>query len=110
MLLHMEPHRLDVEIEGGAKSIVVAFLRRNERFGEQKAALERACADASPNVVCCLYDLDYFEAAVKKYQVWGTPTFLFFQGGRERQRVIGEMDDEGFVDFIAKGIARQEVE
>ncbi|MEF2229564.1 MAG: thioredoxin family protein [Pseudodesulfovibrio sp.] len=105
MLKTMEPQAFDVELQSGGEPLLVAFLKRNERFRSQYQALDEATGRFSGRLRCFLYDTDYLDVALNRFMVKGTPTFLLFSDGREVDRLIGESDRATLEEFIRSALA-----
>jgi len=104
MLKTMEPQAFDVELQSGGEPLLVAFLKRNDRFRSQYKALDEASGQYSGKLRCFLYDTDYLDVAMNRFRVKGTPTFLLFSKGREVDRLIGESDRATLEDFISSAL------
>ncbi|WP_419784970.1 thioredoxin family protein [Pseudodesulfovibrio sp.] len=104
MLKMLEPQSLEVELQCSGSPLLVAFLKRNDRFRDQRQALEEAAFRFQDKVRCFLYDTDYLDMMMNQFQVKGTPTFLLFLDGVEVDRLIGESDLETLEDFIRTGL------
>lgn len=100
MVRVIEPQAFDLELQDGRDPFLVAFLKRNERFANQKGVLAEVEKRNNNAVRCYLFDADYLPTAMDRFNVGGTPTFLLFDKGREVDRLIGESDDETLDDFI----------
>jgi hypothetical protein len=96
----IEPQAIDIELQSGGGPLLVAFLKRNEKYTSQVAVLEAACKAHGESVRCFLYNADYLDTATDRFAVKGTPTFLVFHGGREVNRLIGESDGPTLDEFI----------
>ena len=105
MLKTVEPQALDVELQSGGEPLLVAFLKRNERFRSQYQALDEASRRFQGKLRCVLYDTDYLDMAVNRFMVKGTPTFLLFSEGREVDRLIGESDRASLEEFMLNAIS-----
>ncbi|XXJ20426.1 thioredoxin family protein [Desulfovibrio caledoniensis] len=104
----IEPQAIDIELQNGSGPLLVAFLKRNEKFSGQVAVLEAACRTHGGSVRCFLYNADYLDTATDRFAVKGTPTFLLFHGGREVNRLIGESDGptlDEFIDASVEGLS-----
>ena len=100
----IEPQAIDIELRSGNVPLLVAFLKRNERYSSQLEVLEKACGRHGQALRCYLYDADYLDTATDRFAVKGTPTFLLFQEGREVNRLIGESDGDTLDEFIRDAI------
>jgi thiol-disulfide isomerase/thioredoxin len=101
----IEPQAFDVELRGGGVPLLVAFLKRNERFSDQVGVLEATCRRCGGSLRCFLYDEDYLDMATERFSVKGTPTFLLFHRGREVDRLIGESDGDTLNEFVGTSLA-----
>lgn len=84
--------------------LLVAFLKRNERYQSQSQTLDASCKGFGNKVECYLYNSDYLDTAMQRFLVKGTPTFLLFNQGCEVNRLIGESDRETLAEFIRASI------
>lgn len=104
MVKTIGPQAFDIELHGSTHPLLVAFLKRNERFGSQTEVLEKAEKEYSDKVRCFLFNADYLDTAMERFKVKGTPTFLLFDQGREVDRLIGESDGDTLDEFIRNSI------
>ncbi|MFH1915597.1 MAG: thioredoxin family protein [Pseudomonadota bacterium] len=100
MVKTIQPQALELELHGGSRPFLVAFLKRNERFREQSRMLNDVASRFAGSLDCHLYSQDYLDTAMQRFQLKGTPTFLLFSEGREVDRLIGESDPETLDEFI----------
>jgi thiol-disulfide isomerase/thioredoxin len=101
----IEPQAIDMELQSGGGPLLVAFLKRNEKYSGQVEVLKTACRTHGQSVRCFLYNADYLDTATERFAVKGTPTFLLFHGGREVNRLIGESDGDTLDEFIDASVA-----
>lgn len=106
MVKTIEPQAFEVELQGSPSPLLVAFLKRNERFAHQAKALERMESAHGDRVRCFLFNSDYLGPAMERFKVKGTPTFLLFDHGLEVDRLIGESDDDTLDEFVRNSINR----
>ena len=106
MVKTIEPQAFDIELQGSPSPLLVAFLKRNERFAFQTQALENMEQSYGDRVRCFLFNADYLDTAMDRFKVKGTPTFLLFDQGREIDRLIGESDDATLDDFLKNSIGQ----
>lgn len=104
MVKTLGPQAFDIELQGSGSPMLVAFLKRNERFSLQASALERVERSHEGRVRCFLFNPDYLDTAMERFEVKGTPTFLFIDRGREMSRLIGESDGETLDEFVRNSI------
>lgn len=105
MVKTIEPQAFETELLIHDTPLLVAFLKRNERYGSQARTLDAIC-DSHEDIRCYLYDSDYLDTALERYAVEGTPTFLLFSQGREVDRLIGETDDEALDEFVRSSMTK----
>lgn len=104
MVKTLGPQAFDIELQGGPLPLLVAFLKRNERFAFQMEVLERSEKVHEDKVRFYLFNADYLDTAMERFSIKGTPTFLLFDNGREVDRLIGESDGESLNEFIESGL------
>ncbi|WP_243545412.1 thioredoxin family protein [Pseudodesulfovibrio tunisiensis] len=107
MVKNIDPGMFDLELRTQDRPMLVAFLKRNDRYRMQEQALDDVARRYSGRVRCFLFDADFLEAAMKRFMVRGTPTFLLFEQGRETGRIIGETDSDG-LDELLHSVLRSE--
>jgi len=100
MVKTIKPKAFEVELQGNPTPLLVAFLKRNERFSSQAKVLEETEAAFGERLRCFLFNSDYLDTAMERFKVKGTPTYLLFEGGREVDRLIGASDDETMDEFV----------
>ena len=105
MVKPIKPQAFDIELEGESAPLLVAFLKRNERFAFQAEVLERAEQTFGDRVRCFLFNADYLDTAMERFAVKGTPTFILFDRGHEVGRLIGESDSDTLDEFLRNSIA-----
>ena len=106
MVQTIGPQAFEIELQGSVSPLLVAFLKRNERFSFQTKALERVEQTHMGKIRCFLFNPDYLDTAMDRFKVKGTPTFLLLDRGREMNRLIGESDRETLDEFIRTTINR----
>ncbi|MBG0791369.1 MAG: thioredoxin family protein [Desulfovibrionaceae bacterium] len=106
MVTTIGPQTFEIELQGSVFPLLVAFLKRNERYCLQARALERVARTHEGRVRCFLFNPDYLDTAMDRFQVKGTPTFLLLDRGREINRLIGESDGDTLDEFVRTSINR----
>ncbi|EGB14256.1 hypothetical protein DND132_1043 [Pseudodesulfovibrio mercurii] len=101
----IEPQAIDMELHSGGSPLLIAFLKRNEKYSVQLQVLETAHRAHGDTVRFFLYNADYLDTATERFAVKGTPTFLLFHGGREINRLIGESDGATLDEFIGTSVS-----
>jgi thioredoxin-related protein len=104
MVKSIKPQAFDIELEGGSGLLLVAFLKRNERFAFQAEAVDSVEQARGDKVRCFLFNADYLDTAMERFAVKGTPTFILFDHGREVGRLIGESDSDALNEFLGNYI------
>ena len=104
----LEPQGFDLELSSRLEPFLVAFLKHNDRFDHQSRILREAQGTFSDQVDFFVYDADYMDTAMDRFEVRGTPTFLLFSEGHEVDRLMGESDRETLDDFIRSVLDKNE--
>lgn len=104
MVKTIEPQAFDLELRDSGGFFLVAFLKRNDRYRSQSKMIDDASREHGDALRCYLFDADYLDTAMQRFQVKGTPTYLLFSQGREVDRLIGEPDRETLDEFIRNSI------
>jgi len=94
------PKEFDQELTQTPGPVLLACLSAGPADGEQLqglARLERALGD---KVKVYLLDEQYLEFFRARYSVEGMPTFLLFQHGREKDRLLGRQSASVLESFV----------
>jgi thioredoxin-like negative regulator of GroEL len=71
----------------------------------QIQVLESVSEKYGEGLKTCLIDVDSLAIFQEALGIEGTPTFLIFDGGREKSRMLGQADGETLTAFIRKSLS-----
>lgn len=95
---------ISAEFLGQAKPTLVACLESKARAGRQIEALGAVAARFGERIRVLVVEEGEIPGLRNRLNVLGTPTFLLFQGGRERDRYLGEAESAELYDFVQHGL------
>lgn len=84
-------------------------LKQGLEYKQQLGAVEQIALRCGAALKVCLAAQEDLCAIGDAYHTTGTPTFLFFQRGKEKGRLLGQADEAGlmsFVDRFLPGLSR----
>ena len=85
------------------KPVLILCMHRDPDFLVQIEVVERITAKMYGNrLKLRLLEEDSVEVFRKNYGVSGTPTFLIFSGGREMNRLLGQVDPRTLEEFLSQ--------
>lgn len=80
--------------------VLLAFLQDSGAPLEKQRRVLETFSQHFENIKCCVLD-EYGSNSVKdKYNVFGTPTYLLFEEGREKDRLLGSIDIKSLEGFV----------
>ncbi len=80
--------------------VLVVCLRNNEACQEQLNIIESVAARYHNKITGYVVAEELVPQFCQRFNVKGTPTFLFLLQGREMDRMLGSTDRESLSDFI----------
>ncbi|EPR37498.1 hypothetical protein dsx2_0844 [Desulfovibrio sp. X2] len=84
----------------GATPVLVACLGSRERAAKQLEALGMVAERFGERLQVVILGEDEMPAARSRFNVLGTPTFLLYHGGKERDRYLGEAGSGSLCRFV----------
>lgn len=92
------------EVINEKRPVLLLCIHRDFGFEEQEEVIESISKSYADVLKVCLLDNDFLGAFGEKLGVDGTPTFLIFQGGKEKGRMLGQADKETLVAFLSQAL------
>ncbi|MBI9076591.1 MAG: thioredoxin family protein [Desulfatibacillum sp.] len=83
---------------------LMACVVKNEIFREQMDAIEGVARQFENTLGTLVISGELVGCFCKKFNVKGTPTFLFFMNGKERDRILGCISRESLTEFVARNL------
>lgn len=95
----------DKEVLQSSGAVLVAGLQSDDRVGRQVELLKAVERIYTGRLKVCSLDQEHLSDFFGALGFSGTPIFLLFQGGLERNRFYGEAQAEDIVEFVAGSLA-----
>jgi hypothetical protein len=94
MLSSIETKAFDSEILEEEKPVLLACFHSGDDIREEIQTLEILSGRYGERLKICYMLEDSIDALTEAFQIEGTPTYLIFDGGREKSRLLGRGDME----------------
>lgn len=104
LIHHIRPENFRQETAAEEKTVLVLCLYRDNEFDRQMQTVEKIADLFRDELKVVLLDENSIEAFKKDMGIAGTPTFLIFQKGRERTRLLGMSDFDVLKKFVDKAL------
>ena len=101
-IIRLDNFKSEVMEEKGP--VFLACVRRDIEFKEQTEILENLSKRYGAVLKVCLLDEDFIMAFSEECEIERTPTFLIFDNGKEKNRMLGLADRETLEDFVLRTI------
>jgi thioredoxin-like negative regulator of GroEL len=88
------------EIIDEKRLVLLVCLHHNERLKEQLEVLEDILNNYNTVLKICIINKDHKKAVMKHFKINGTPTYLIFKDGKEKDRILGDLDYTTLTSFI----------
>lgn len=96
----------DREIVKAGMPVLVLCMHQDSEIDSQIEVVETVTSETYANrLKVCLLQEECVEVFREEYGVGGTPTFLIFSGGRERNRLLGEVDTGTLKEFLSRSLS-----
>jgi hypothetical protein len=89
------------EMAGQKRPVLIACIRRDHVFDRQVEILESVYRYYKGTLKVSLVEESFISLFMDKHEIEGTPTFLFIEEGKERDRLLGRADRESLIDFLS---------
>lgn len=98
-------NEFDREIGSDDKPVLMLCIRRDYQFGNQtdliRNLLGRMAQDNPIDLKVCLVDEESHTALKEKLDLQGSPAFLLFEKGKEKDRLLGVADEDRLKGFLS---------
>ena len=84
------------------KAVLLLCMYRDTEFQRQIEIIEALHNIYSEKLKACVLEEEFIEAFMERYSIRGTPTFLMFIGGSEKNRMLGQASLETLRDFLSE--------
>ncbi len=102
MIRFIGPENFEKEVITEKKSFLLLVMPPGSEFPKQVEIIEETERKHGPELKAGLVHEDFIEKFKEKYRISGTPTFLFFLRGKEKDRLLGLANRETLTSFILK--------
>ncbi len=92
------------EVLGEVRPVLLICLSEGASLEKQLSEVEKVHLAYQPSLKVCLLKEDFLGAFMDRYLVRGTPTFLIFLNGEERQRLLGKSNYQDLQQFIKQAL------
>lgn len=92
----------EAEILTGDKPVLLMCVSGGRMYAEQARVLKQLSGAYGQMVDICCLEEDFVNGFKKMYGINGTPVFLLFHRGQEMGRMLGRVDKERLVAFLAR--------
>lgn len=93
------------EVLEESRPVLVLCMHRDSEFQAQIDIIEGKCRSYGERLKACLIDEESIGAFKEKFNVKGTPTFMIFIGGTEKGRMLGQVEQKAFEDFVSRTLS-----
>ena len=88
--------------ENGA--LLLACIHWSGEYRGQMKVLEVVAKQFNGTVKFCHLEKDLIERYRKQLGIEGTPTFLFFKNGKEKSRMLGQVNEQTLSSFVMQNL------
>lgn len=93
------------EVLEESSPVLVLCMHRDFEFQGQIDIIEGICKSYGERLKVCLIEDEFIGAFKEKFDVKGTPTFMIFIGGTEKGRMLGQVEQKAFEDFVSRTLS-----
>ncbi|MCP4754364.1 MAG: hypothetical protein GY866_26060 [Proteobacteria bacterium] len=92
---------------GVGRQTVVLFINRDLDNDDQIAVLEEVVGSFPMDISMCILEEESIVSFAQKYHVKGSPTYLLFESGLEKGRLLGKSDHKDLLAFLKMHLATE---
>lgn len=92
------------EVLTEVKPVLLLCLSKDKSLQAQMSEIEKIQSEYGRFLKICLLDEDFLGVFMERYNVKGTPTFLIFSDGKERERLLGRVNHQELTRFILQAL------
>ncbi len=93
------------EVLEESRPVLVLCMHRDSEFQGQIDIIEGMCRSYDERLKACLIEDGFNVAFKEKFNVKGTPTFMIFIGGTEKGRMLGQVEQKTWEDFVSRTLS-----
>jgi thioredoxin-like negative regulator of GroEL len=90
------------EVLEESRPVLVLCMHRDSEFQAQIDIIEDMCRSYGDRLKACLIEDEFNGAFKEKFNVKGTPTFMIFIGGTEKGRMLGQVEQKTWEEFVSR--------
>jgi hypothetical protein len=90
--------------------LLMACIHLGEEFDEQRGALAEVSQKLGQKMQVCVLDEDRNRTFLRKYEIHGTPTYILFSHGEEKDRLLGKVDAGVLTQFVQRHLENPKVQ
>jgi len=98
------PDNFEAEVTNEKRPVLLSFIHRDLEFEKHLEGMEGISKWYADVLKVCVLDAEFIGPLGEKLGVDGTPTFLVFEEGREKSRMLGQADKETLVAFLSQAL------
>ena len=99
-----DPDELKSIIQDESRPFLMACMLKNEIYHEQMAIVEQAAKEFEHVLGAFVISKELMSCFCETFIVKGTPTFLFFNNGKEVDRILGCASRESLMEFVNRNL------
>lgn len=88
--------------------LLMVCMTNNETYYEQIEIVRSVSDTFSDSLRICMVAEEFVASVCRKYEVKGTPTFIFFTQGNEADRILGFTDKDTLINRVNRNIKTAE--
>lgn len=92
------------EIIKEKKPVLVLCMHQSAEFQEQITIIQNIPKSFNNEIKVCVLKEEFIGAFSQEFHIEGTPTFLIFVGGEEKDRKLGFADIDSLIVFLRRNI------
>ena len=91
----------DSEISEEERTVLLAYIRSDYEYKDQTEVLDAVSKKYGDTIKVCLLDENTVDALRERLGIEGDPTFIGFNNGKEKGRLLGKVDAETAISFVS---------
>lgn len=95
-------NNFEKEVVQERQPVLLLCMFWNSGFHKQMGIIERISNIYEEELKVCLLEEEFIGAFRQRFGVIGTPTFLIFVAGSEKERLLGHADQESLANFLSR--------
>ncbi|QJT10571.1 thioredoxin family protein [Oceanidesulfovibrio marinus] len=101
---HFTGSGFEVALKREAGFVLLACLRQEHEMRDQEDSLREVARQYDGQLKVWILDDHGQDKFHVQHRVMGTPTYLLFKNGAEKDRVLGKLSCEGLLEFVSRNL------